>query len=61
MTVPVMTVLERVTRVLEIHRVNGGWIDEIAALAVLTELGLNEDGEPVATKPTHTSSNLGHG
>jgi hypothetical protein len=54
-----MTVLERITTVLERARIAGGWIDEDVAVAVLAELGLDEDGEPVDRAPT--SPNLGHG
>jgi hypothetical protein len=54
-----MTVLERITAVLERARIAGGWIDEDVAAAVLAELGLDEDGEPIDRAPT--SPNLGHG
>jgi hypothetical protein len=51
--------LERVTRVLERARFDGGWIDEDVARRVLLELGLTDDGER-AISPS-TSSELGHG
>lgn len=54
-----MTALNRVTRILERARVNGGWIDETVAAAVLEELNLDANGEPLVREPT--SSNLGHG
>lgn len=51
--------LERITAVLERARIDGGWIDDIVALAVLKELGLDENGDPVVSEPT--SSEIGHG
>jgi hypothetical protein len=54
-----MNALERITAVLRLARVAGGWIDEDVAAAVLAELGLDDDGEPVDRAPT--SPNLGHG
>lgn len=38
--------LVRIAAILERARVAGGWIDEDVARAVLTELGLNDDGKP---------------
>jgi hypothetical protein len=54
-----MTVLERITGVLERARVAGGWIDEDVARQVLAEFGVDDDGEPIDRAPT--SPNLGHG
>jgi hypothetical protein len=54
-----MTMLERITRVLERARIDGGWLDDEVARAVLAEIGLDEDGEPIDKAPT--SPNLGHG
>lgn len=53
------TARDRVATVLERARVAGGWIDDIVAAAVLAELGLDDEGDPVALAPT--SPNLGHG
>lgn len=55
-----MTALERVTAVLERHRIAGGWIDETVAVEVLKALGLDNDGCPTPGREP-TSSNLGHG
>lgn len=54
-----MTLLERITAILERARFAGGWIDENVAAQVLAELGLDDDGEPIDRAPT--SPNLGHG
>lgn len=54
-----MTALERITAILERARVAGGWVDEDVAAAVLAELGLDDDGQPVDRAPT--SPNLEHG
>lgn len=54
-----MSMLERIAAVLRQARVAGGWIDEDVAAAVLAEMGLDDDGDPVDRAPT--SPNLGHG
>jgi hypothetical protein len=46
-----MTVLERITAILERARVGGGWIDEDVARAILSELGLDDDGKPIDEAP----------
>lgn len=56
-----MNALERITALLERARVDGGWLDDAVAAAVLKELGLDDDGQPVQAEPAHTSSELGHG
>ncbi len=56
-----MNALDRVTAILERARVAGGWIDEEVARQVLNELGLDNDGYPIAPAPEHTSSEIGHG
>jgi hypothetical protein len=50
-----VTALERVSAVLERARIDGGWIDETVAAAVLAALGLDEDGQPVAPPPADGS------
>jgi hypothetical protein len=47
MPIPTTTALEQVTVVLERARIDGGWIDEDVARAVLEVLGLTEDGEKI--------------
>lgn len=54
-----MTALQRIAAILEQARIAGGWVDEDVARAVLSELGLDDDGEPIDRAPT--SPNLGHG
>ncbi len=54
-----MSLLERITAILERARVLGGWIDEDVARQVLAELELDDDGKPIDKAPT--SANLGHG
>lgn len=54
-----MTVLDRIAEILARARIAGGWVDEDVAVAVLKELGLDHNGEPLDLPPT--SSNLGHG
>jgi hypothetical protein len=54
-----VTTLERITAILERARVAGGWDDQDVARAVLSELGLDDDGNPIDRAPT--SPNLGHG
>lgn len=57
-----MTVLERITAILQQARIAGGWDDEDVAKAVLDALGLDEEGEPVdPSDKAPTSPNLGHG
>jgi hypothetical protein len=56
---PANHMLERITAILKQARSAGGWVDEDVARAVLAELGLDEDGEPIDREPT--SPNLGHG
>lgn len=56
-----MTALDRVTAILERARVSGGWIDEDVARRVLTELGLDDSGDPLSRETSHTSSDIGHG
>lgn len=48
-----MTTLERVARVLELHRIAGGWTDDGVAEAVLRELRLDETSVSVGVT-THT-------
>jgi hypothetical protein len=45
-----MTLLERITAVLQRARMAGGWIDEDVAEAVLAELALDEDGAPLPAR-----------
>ena len=54
------TALERITAILEQARIDGGWVDDVVARAVLAELGLDDNGEP-ADETAPTSPNLGHG
>lgn len=62
-----MTALERIAHILEVARIDGGWIDEAVAATILVALGLNADGEPVVrgggagSAHTPTSSNIEHG
>ena len=57
-----MNALERIAAILRRARIAGGWIDETVAEAVLEELGLDEDGDPVGPiDNAPTSPNLGHG
>jgi len=57
-----MNALERIAAILRRARIAGGWIDETVAEAVLEELGLDEDGDPVdPIDNAPTSPNLGHG
>jgi hypothetical protein len=42
-----MTALERITALLEQARIAGGWIDEDVARAILSELGLDDDGKAI--------------
>jgi hypothetical protein len=41
---------DRVAEILARARIDGGWIDEDVADAVLVALGLDADGKPVATE-----------
>ena len=43
----------------EMYRVAGGWIDEIVAAAVLSELGLDENGNAVSPDPQPERSSDG--
>jgi len=51
--------LERITDLLKQARVAGGWIDEIVAAAVLSELGLDENGNAVSPDPQPERSSDG--
>jgi hypothetical protein len=54
-----MTALERIAALLARARVAGGWDDEVIAMAILAELGLDDEGNPIDKVPT--SPNIGHG
>lgn len=56
-----MTAFDRISELLYRARVAGGWIDEGVAAAVLKELGLDHNGNPVPRELAHTSSEIGHG
>ena len=55
-----MTAFDRISELLFHARVAGGWIDEDVAAAVLKELGLDVNGDPIK-REAHTSSEIGHG